>query len=404
VGIGQISFSGLLLVMAIAFAAPLLLGLAPWLRVPAVVVEIVAGIAVGPSGLGWVHVDAAIGVLSMLGLAFLLFLAGQEIDVDRLRGRPLALAGGGFALSCALALAVGLAAAGAGMASSPLLVGIVLLATSLGLVVPVLADAGQAGTPFGQLVIAGATLADFGAVILLSLLFSREAGSPAVRGVLLAAFAVTVAAVGVVVLRAERLPWLSMALARLQDTTAEIRVRGALLLLVALAAVAARFGVELLLAAFMAGVVLRLVDRDERMTHPQLQGKLRAVGYGFLIPVFFVASGIQFDLRSLAAPSSLAAVPVFLVALLAVRGLPAALYLPALGARRAAAAALLQATSLPFIVAATQLGVALGALGPATAAALVAAGLVSVVAFPAAALALVRPAAVAGEAAATSTT
>jgi Kef-type K+ transport system membrane component KefB len=140
------------------------------------------------------------------------------------------------------------------------------------------------------------------------------------------------------------------------------------------------------------------------MTHPQLQGKLRAVGYGFLIPVFFVASGIQFDLRSLAAPSSLAAVPVFLVALLAVRGLPAALYLPALGARRAAAAALLQATSLPFIVAATQLGVALGALGPATAAALVAAGLVSVVAFPAAALALVRPAAVAGEAAATSTT
>ena len=101
------SFGGLLVVAAIALGAPLLVGLVPALRVPAVVLEIVAGIVVGPAGFGWVEVDVPIQVLSLLGLAFLLFLAGLEIDLARLRGRLLRLAGTGFALTMALGLAVG---------------------------------------------------------------------------------------------------------------------------------------------------------------------------------------------------------------------------------------------------------------------------------------------------------
>jgi Kef-type K+ transport system membrane component KefB len=198
-----------------------------------------------------------------------------------------------------------------------------------------------------------------------------------------------VALLGLTITRAERMVWLSRALVRLQDTTAQIRVRGAVLLLIGLSALAARFGVELLLASFIAGAMLSIVDRDQ-MSHPQLQTKLQALGYGFLIPVFFISSGLQFDVSSLTNPASLARVPIFVAALLLVRGLPAAVYLRSVSARQAIGAGLLQATSLPFIVAATQIGLVLGVIQPSTAAALVAAGLVSVIAFPALALAVTR--------------
>src|SRR5204863_8045422 len=161
----DVSFSGLVIVAAVAFAAPLAVGLFPGVRLPAVVLEIVAGIAIGPAGLGWVTPDLPIDVLALLGLAFLLFLAGLEVDVDRLRGPILRLAGVGFGVSLVLALAVGLVMKAAGQVRSPLLIAIVLVATSLGLVIPVLKDAGELSTPFGQLVVAGSTIADFGAVI-----------------------------------------------------------------------------------------------------------------------------------------------------------------------------------------------------------------------------------------------
>jgi len=386
------SFEGLLGVALIAFGAPLLLGLAPRLRVPAVVLEIVAGIVVGPSVLGWIRVDLPIAVLSTLGLTFLLFLAGMEVDFDRLRGRPLQLAGAGLLLSFVMAVAAGYASQFLGLVRSPLFLAIILVATSLGLVLPVLKDAGLTGGPFGQMVIASASLADFGAVILLSLLFSREARSPFTTAVLLLGFTLTIGVTAFTIARAERLSTLSMLLRRLQDTTAQIRVRGAVLLLLALAALAGRFGIELLLASFMAGSVIALIDRDGQMTHPQFHSKLQAVGYGFLIPIFFVSSGLQFDLRSLlASPSGMVKIPVFLAALLVVRGLPAVLYVRDFGRRQAAVAGLLQATSLPFIVAATQIGIALNLLQPSTAAALVAAGLLSVVVFPTAALAVAMP-------------
>jgi Kef-type K+ transport system membrane component KefB len=146
----------------------------------------------------------------------------------------------------------------------------------------------------------------------------------------------------------------------------------------------------------MAGAVLSLVDRDQ-MSHPQFEAKLQALGYGFLIPVFFIASGLQFDLRSLASAESLAKLPLFVLALLAVRGVPALLYLRVLGRTQTLAAALLQATSLPFIVASTQIGVVLGVIQLSTAAALVAAGLVSVVAFPLLALLVGRSTPTTGE-------
>jgi Kef-type K+ transport system membrane component KefB len=157
----ELSLAGVVLVAAVAFLVPLLLGLFPGLRLPSVVGEIVVGIVLGPSVLGWVRVDLPLEVLSLLGLAFLLFLAGLEIDLRQLRGRLLALVAAGFAVSFAVALALSGGLAGAGLVDTPLLVAIILTATSLGVIIPVLKDAGQVDTDFGQLVIAAASIADF---------------------------------------------------------------------------------------------------------------------------------------------------------------------------------------------------------------------------------------------------
>ncbi len=142
----DLSVANLLWVSAIAFVVPLLLGFFPRVRIPAVVLEIVAGIVVGPSVLGWVEADLAVEVLAVLGLAFLLFVAGLEVELDRLRGRSLRIASAGFGLTFALALGASLLLDVAGVVETPLLVAVIISATSLGVVVPVLKDAGEAGS------------------------------------------------------------------------------------------------------------------------------------------------------------------------------------------------------------------------------------------------------------------
>jgi Kef-type K+ transport system membrane component KefB len=387
----NVSFTGLLIVAVVAFAAPLVLALTPARRLPAIVLEIVAGIVLGPSVLGWVKIDLPISILSVLGLAFLLFLAGLEVELERLRGRLLMYVGLAFLLSFGLALLAGYGLYVAGQVLSPLLIAIILVATGLGVVIPVLKDAGESASDFGQLVIAGAMFAEFGSIILLSLFFSREATGTATKLVLLGGFALLAAGFAFVVLRLERSTRIAAVLLRLQDTTAQIRVRGAFMLLVAFVALASVLGLETILGAFIAGVILRLVDGDRMMTHPQFRQKLEAIGFGVFIPVFFVASGIQFDLAALlSSPATILRVPLFLVALLLVRGVPALLYRPLVGSRCSVVAGLLQATSLTFIVAATQIGMQLGLITKATGAALIGAGLLSVLIFPLLALTLLR--------------
>jgi Kef-type K+ transport system membrane component KefB len=387
----EISLTGVLAVAAVAFLMPLVLGLAPSLRLPSVVLEIVAGIVIGPAVLGFVEVDMPLQVLALLGLAFLLFLAGLEIDLDRLRGARLRSAAAGFVISLAVALGIGLGLYASGLVQAPLLVAIILSSTSLGIVIPVLADAGQSNTTLGQLIIAGSSIADFGAIILLSLFFSGDSSSVGSTLLLIGGFVVLVIATGLALAEVEQSSRLRSALVRLQDSSAQIRVRGALVLLVGLVVIAQLFGLEVILGAFFAGAVLRLLDRDEMMTHTGFQTKLQAVGFGVFIPFYFVTSGMQLDVRALLSGGAvLALVPVFLLALLLARGLPAALYRPMVGDRRSLAAGLLQATSLPFIVAATGIGLELGILSPAIGAAMVVAGLLSVVLFPLGALTLLQ--------------
>jgi Kef-type K+ transport system membrane component KefB len=387
-----VHFTNLLIVAAAGLLAPLALGFFPRARVPAIVLEIVLGIVIGPSVLGWAKPDLPVAILALVGLAFLLFLAGLEFEIERLRGRVLSLTAVGFGVSFAVAIILGLGLKAGGFVKSPLFVAIVLVATSLGVVFPVLKDSGNIASSFGQLVIAAASIAEFGSIVLLSLFFSGKASTSTTGAlILLGVFGVVVLLVGLAISGFERSMRLGRVLQRLQDTTAQIRVRAAFVLLIGFAAVADSVGLETILGAFAAGALLSLIDRDQAMTHPQFRVKLEAVGFGVFIPIFFVTSGLRFDLNALLAnASTVARVPLFLVAIYFARGLPAFVYVRLLGRPRSLIAGVLQSTSLPFIVAATQIGLGLGVVSRASAAGLVAAGLLSVAISPTLALALLR--------------
>jgi len=385
------SFTSLAIVAATGFVAPLVIGFLPSLRLPNVVLEIVLGILIGPSVLGWAKADEPVQIMSLIGLSFLLLIAGLEVDYERFRGRLLELTGIGFALSFAIGLLIGFGLDAAGLVKSPLLIAIMFSATGLGIVIAVLKDADQVETSFGQLVIAGSSIAEVGTIVLLTLFFSGESSSVGAKLVLLGLFGLLCLAVVLAVTRLEHSMRVMETLVRLQDTTAQIRVRGAFVLLAVFVVLASKFGLEAILGAFLAGAIIKLVDRDQAMTHPQFRQKLEAVGFGVFIPFFFVTSGIRYDAGALFGdPSTLARVPLFLAILLAVRGLPALLYRPLVGARETAAGALLQATSIGFFVVATQIGQDMGLISAANAAALIAAGLLSVILFPLGALTILR--------------
>jgi Kef-type K+ transport system membrane component KefB len=387
----ETSFASLAIVAAAGFAAPLVLGLFPGLRLPSVVLEIGLGIVIGPSVLGWARADEPVTIMALIGLSFLLLIAGLEVDYNRLRGRLLRVTGLGFAVSLGIGLLAGLGLDAAGVVHAPLLVAIMFSATGLGIVIAVLKDVGAVESPFGQLVIAGSSIAEVGTIILLTLFFSGESTSVGVKLVLFGLFGLLCLAIVLAVSGIEHSMRVTAALVRLQDTTAQIRVRGAFVLLTVFVVLAEKFGLEAILGAFLAGAIIKLVDRDEAMTHPQFRQKLEVVGFGVFIPFFFVASGVRYDAGALfGSASTLARVPLFLVILLAVRGLPALLYRPLVRRREVAASALLQATSVGLFVVASQIGQDMGLISAANAAALIAAGLLSVILFPLAALTILR--------------
>jgi Kef-type K+ transport system membrane component KefB len=378
-----LSFDGVLVVALVAVAVPVLLGLIPRLPIPGAVLEVLAGILIGPSVLRWVHLDAPIQVLSDLGLGMLLFLAGLEIDVGGLRGPLGRLAGWAFGVSVLIGLACGYALSLAGVHAKPVFLAVVLVSTAAGLLLPLLKDAGLHRAPFGQLVMAAAALAELIPVVMLSLLFSATSTTSEARFGSLMALLALLAVIGLALGRVRNLAALDRLLDRLEDHSAQLRVRAALTLALAFAWLAARFGFASILGAFAAGLLVKTIDLTNRAPHPQFQVKLEGIGFGFLVPVFFITTGVQFDVRALVHhPKALTEIPLFLLALLVVRALPALAYVRLIGRRGAAAAGLMQATTLTFVIVATQIGTASGQISRSSGAALLAAGLLSATLFP----------------------
>lgn len=373
-------------ISVIAVGAPVLADALRRFRIASVVLELLAGIVIGPQLLGLVEVTPTIESLSALGLAFLMFLAGYEIEFDRIRGKRLQLAVGGWGLSLVVGLGVGLALQTERRAISGLVIGLALTTTALSTLLPMWRDSGLLHTRFGSHALAIGTVGEFGPIIAIALLLSGH--EPGHESVLLVLFVVL--AVGVAVLASRpRPPRLVRLLREHLHTSAQLPVRVAMLLVIVLLWIANDLGLDVLLGAFAAGIVVRLGNTDE--SEQVVRIKLEAIGFGFLIPIFFVVSGMQFDLNALVDdPGSLLLLPVFLGLFLLVRGLPMILYRGELPRGSRWPLALFSGTALPLVVVITQIGTATDRIAPETAAALVGAGMLSVVVYPVLAFALLR--------------
>lgn len=385
----EVSVSTMLFVPAIAAVAPLLVrGVGRWLAIPLVVFEIVLGLLLGPAVLGWVEPDAFLDLLSELGLAMLFFLAGNEIDFRTIRGRPLNRAVMGWIIS--LAAGVGIAALVAVDLPAAAFIGIALTSTALGTILPVLRDSGDLGTPFGISVIALGAVGEFGPLLAISLFLSGR--SPLVAAIVLLLFALIA---GIAIWFAARGVGERMhrAITATLHTSGQFAVRLVLFVLLALVALSIVLDLDMLLGAFTAGVIFRLLMAGAPKADAEaVESKLEAVGYGFLVPVFFINTGVEFDLAALVADGrTLAMLPLFVVLLLVVRGIPSLLAArPDASRRDRIATALFGSTGLPIIVAVTAIGVDRKELDTGTAAALVGAGMFSVLLFPLIALAIRR--------------
>jgi len=349
-------------------------------RIPVVVIEIVLGLLIGPAILGWVDDLTLISGFASIGLALLFFMAGTEIDFARIKGRPLNRSIAGWLISLVGGLIAGLLIGPSVPAA--VYIGIALSSTALGTLLPILIDTGQLRRPFGIAVTAVGAVGEFGPLVAISVFLSAR--KPGAATVVLLAFVAV--AVGAILLAAtgkhQRLHGLITATLH---TSGQFAVRLVIALVAALAGLSILLGLDMLLGAFAAGVLVQfLLQSATPGDRAQVHSKLDAVAFGLLVPIFFINTGVGFDLDALVHDkTALVYLVVFLILLLILRGLPGLLSAPA-GATRSErrALALMAATGLPIIVAVTAIGAERGELPTAMAAALVGAGMLSVLLYP----------------------
>jgi Kef-type K+ transport system membrane component KefB len=375
----------IVLVLLASALGALLSRIHSWIILPTVVLEIVLGILIGPDVLDIAKVNTYITVLSNFGLSMLFFFAGLEVIEKRVSSRLLKLGTVGWTLSLGIGLVLGYVLQQAGVDAEWWLVGVALATTALGTLVPILSDAGLLPTPLGSAVLGTGVAGEFWPIIFISVFLTSAYGAPQ-EVLLLLAFGVVVLLAARIALRA-RPPRVLRVLQETVHTTGQTAVRTAMFLLALLVLIASDAGFEFVLGAFAAGLVVGLaLDSPEGEV---VRMRLEGIGFGFLIPIYFVVTGMTFDLDSLLTATGLALAALFLALLLVTRGTSALLWLRQLGRRETGGLALCAATGLPLIVAIVGIGEERGAISDAVGASLVGAGMISVLLYPLLAIKLV---------------
>jgi Kef-type K+ transport system membrane component KefB len=377
----------LVAVALVAALTPLVVAALPGPRVPQVVIFLLGGILIGPHVLGLANA-ADIQLLADIGLGFIFLLAGYELDPALLRQKPGRLAMTGWVVSAILAVGVAAALTASDYIRDYAPVGLALTTTALGTLLPILRDNGMLAGQFGRHVYAAGAVGELFPILIIAVFLTKREHFVALA---------SVALVGLLAIMLSVVPWLvrSRTVQRIiqegQDATGQIVLRWAVVLLFLLLAVASKFGLDVVLGAMLAGIVLRIWTRRLNMDTASLERKFDTVGYGIFIPIFFVSSGKAIDLKSIAQhPLRLL---LFLALLLIVRGLPSLLvYRRVLPVRQRVEMTFITATSLPLLIALADIGQQDGVMLPATAAALVGAGVLSVLIFPLVAVVLNRSA------------
>ena len=375
----------LLAVFLVAAVTPLLAAALPGPRIPQVVFFLIGGVIIGPHALG-VADTGSVQLVADAGLGFLFLLAGYELDPALLRQRPGRLAIGGWLTSVVLSLGAVAGLAATGFVHDYVPIALALTTTALGTLLPILHDNGMLAGDFGRYVFAAGAVGELFPIVAIAVFLTR--GSHFAALVSLASVGLLALALAAVpfIVRSERLRTI---IQEGQNATGQVMLRWSVVLLFLLLVIAAHFGQDVVLGAMLAGMVLRGWTRRMGIDVRGLEDKFDAVGYGIFIPVFFIASGMTLDIAGIA--QNPLRVVVFLLLLLVIRGLPSLLvYRKVLPLRQRVEMTFITATALPLLVALAEIGLRDGKMLPSNAAALVGAGVLSVLIFPAVAAALAR--------------
>ncbi len=372
----QTEFLSLLLITLLAVIMPVLASRFRRFRLPIVVSEIIAGIIIGKSGLNIVPQSTTLDFLAQFGFTLLMFLSGLEVNFGALTGRspkagtrarwkqPVPLAFLNFGGTLLLALLIGLALGHFGLTRSPILMGLILSTTSLGIVVPILKERELTSASYGQILLIAALVSDFVTLLLLSLVIAIISKGISLNLLLFMVFLLAFVLAARVIQWFNRLPLVHRAFEELSHATAQIHIRGAFALMVMWIVLAEMLGVEVILGAFLAGALVSIGGRGEQ---EDLRTKLDAIGYGFFIPIFFINVGANFDLPTLLkSPAALVLLPILIVAGYLVKFLPALLFRVTLSWRETLAAGALLSSRLSLIIAASSIAYQLGMITSAT--------------------------------------
>ena len=368
----------LVLVLTASAAAAFLARIGPHLVLPTVVVEIVLGIVIGPEVLGWASDGMYIQFLANFGLALLFFFAGLEVVEKHVPRRAIVRGSLGWAISLALGIAIGYLLQLAGLGAEGWLLGIALSTTALGTLVPILRDSGILPTPLGTAVLGTGVAGEFWPITVMSVFLTGVYGAAAEIALLVVFGAITIGT-AFIAMRA-RPPRIVATLRETLHSTGQAAVRLSIALIAALVLLARDVGFDFVLGAFAAGLIVGLV-----LDNPEggiVRLRLEGIGFGLLIPIYFVATGLTFDLDSLLTARGLGLAVLFLALLLVVRGTPSLLWLRDLGPRGTASVAHFAATALLLVVAIVGIGTDRGAITGDLGASLIGAAMVSVLVYP----------------------
>ena len=377
----EFPYLSLLLITGLAAVLPLL---TPWLsglRIPLVVVEMVAGMIIGHSGLNLIETGPSLEFLATFGFTYLMFLSGLEMDYgtiglslsDRNRmwrlDNPLTLGLVTFGLTLVGGLLTAYVLQRIGLVEHPIIMALILSTTSLGIAVPVLKERALMETPYGQSLLISAVVADFGTMLLITTVTAAIS-----RGLKLDVLLVLLLLAGFAV--AVRLGHLATRMTRLQHmvedlshATTQLKVRATFALLLAFIALARLLGTEIILGAFLAGAVIAILTREE---HSLLHQQMDAIGYGFFIPLFFIMVGVQFDLMALLkTPEAWVLIVLLLGCAFGVKLAASLVYRRVFSWRETIAAGVLLSARLSLIIAVAAIALELGAINAAMHAAIV---------------------------------
>lgn len=348
------SFRSLLIIFILAFLIPLVINKIRVFRIPVVIGEIIAGIVIGKSGLNIVRTNPWIDFLSIFGFVFLMFLSGLEIDFTYLKTinfkrkremNPLALGTILFLLTLLISFLLSVILVYINIHISPLILTLIFSSISLGIVVPVLKDVQIIGKPVGQAILLSAIIADFTTMLLLPVVMSIVADRKSFN---LIYFVILIAVFIIMYFFGKKLHLLSF-IRRPQAGSSQWEIRTALVLILLFVAISELIDMEIILGAFLAGILFSLFTQRPR---PELLNKLDAIGYGLLIPVFFIKTGAEFDFRTvLSDGKALLLLPVLLIFAYIAKVIPALVFKKYFGWKETISAGFLLTSNLSLTLA-----------------------------------------------------